>query len=65
VLLRIVIDHLDAIARGMRNEDPTRSGIERGMVELAVLAVRNCDDAKRSQRRDVLTACCGSGRSRV
>jgi hypothetical protein len=51
-----MIDHLDAIARRMRDEDASGFGIERRVIEVAVLAVRNPDDADVTQRPDRLTA---------
>jgi len=44
VLTRIVVDHFDGVARGMRDEDASGFGIERGVVEGAVGRARDRDD---------------------
>jgi hypothetical protein len=61
VPLGVVVDHLDAIARGVRDEHAAGPGIERGVVEVAVLTVRNPDDADVPQRPDDLAVPCGGG----
>jgi hypothetical protein len=43
---RVVVDHLDAIARGVRDEHAARPGIERCVVKLAIESVGDLDDAK-------------------
>src|SRR5207245_4562066 len=56
VLARIVIDHFDDVARSMRDEDPSGSWIERGVIEGAVRSVRNLDDAEVLQRHGDLAS---------
>jgi hypothetical protein len=45
MLTRIVINHFDCAARGMRDEDPPGLWIECGMVEAAVRSVGYLDNA--------------------
>ena len=47
VLLGVVVDDLDAVARGVRDEHAPGFGIERGMIELAARSAGYFDDAKR------------------
>lgn len=56
VPLAVVIDHLQAIARGVRDEDAAGFGIERGVIEIAVARVRNCDNADLPQRAEHVAA---------
>jgi hypothetical protein len=46
VLLPVVVNDLDTIARGVRNEDAPGSGIERSVVEVAVRPVGYFDNAE-------------------
>jgi hypothetical protein len=45
-----MIDHLKAVARRVGDEDATGFGIERGMIEVAVQAIGDGDDAKSLER---------------
>ena len=47
MLAGIVVDHLDAIAGGVRHADAARLGIECAVIELAAGRVRYRDDAYR------------------
>src|SRR4051812_21059335 len=49
VFTRIVVDHLDGVARRMRDEDATGFWIECGVVEGAVRSIQYLDDAKTLQ----------------
>jgi hypothetical protein len=53
-----MVDHLDAIARGVRNEDTPALGIEGGVIELAARRAWYGDGSNRFQRHDGLTAPC-------
>jgi hypothetical protein len=48
VLLGIVVDHLDAVARRVRDEDPPGFCIERAVIEGAVHCIRYLYDADSS-----------------
>jgi hypothetical protein len=50
MLLPVVVDDLDAIALGVRDEDAPGFWVERGVVEVAARSVRYFDNAKRFQR---------------
>ena len=64
VPLGIVVDHLDAIARGVGYEDPPGLRVKRRVVKLAVCGVGYLDDAKFLQRHDGLPARCHHDRLR-
>ena len=55
VLAGVVVDHLDAVARGVRNEDAPALCIEGGVIELAALGVWYGDGSDCFQRHDGLT----------
>jgi hypothetical protein len=56
-----VVDHLDAIARGVCNEDAPAVRIEGGVIEVAARSIRYGDGSDCFQRHDDLTApCAGS-----
>src|SRR5450631_3807840 len=52
----VVVDHLDAIARGVRNEDAPAPCVERAMIEGASRGAWYGDSSDRFQRHDDLTA---------
>jgi hypothetical protein len=51
-----VVDHLDAIARGVCNKDAPALGIEGGVIELAACGTWYGDGSDYFQRHDGLTA---------
>jgi len=53
---RVVVDHLDAVARGVRDEDAPALGIEGGVIEGASGGAWYGDGSDRFQRHDGLTA---------
>ena len=52
----VVVDHLDAVARGVCNEDAPALRIECGVIELAARSARYGDGSDCFQRHDDLTA---------
>ncbi len=52
----IVVDHLDAIASGVRNEDTPAPRVEGGVIELAASGARYGDGSDCFQGHDDLTA---------
>jgi hypothetical protein len=48
----VVVDHLDAVARGMRDEDAPALRIEGGVIKLAARGYGDCSDCV--QRHDDL-----------
>ena len=52
----VVVDHLDAIARGVCNEDPPALRIEGGVIKLTARGARYGDGSGCFQRHDDLTA---------
>jgi hypothetical protein len=61
MLLPVVVDNLNTIARSVCDKDAPGFGIERGMVKVAIRSVGYFDNAQRFQRHDDLA---GSGRRR-
>ena len=51
----IVVDHFEAVARGVRDEDAPALGIEGGVIELAARSMRYGDGTDCFQRHDGLT----------
>jgi hypothetical protein len=54
----VVVDHLDAIARGVGNEDAPAVGIEGGVIEVAARGAWYGDGSDSFQRHDDLTPPC-------
>ncbi len=52
----VVVDHLNAIARGVRNEDSPALRIEGGVIKLAARGAWYSDGSGYFQRHDDLTA---------
>ncbi len=56
MLLRVVIDYLDAVATGVSDKDAAGFRIECGVVEVAILPVRNFNNGECLQRHGGLQA---------
>jgi hypothetical protein len=50
----VVVDHLDAVARGVRDEDAPAPGVESGVIKFAAGRARYGDGCNFFQRHNVL-----------